>query len=102
MKHNKTLLEIQLLERKLQIKSPESKTEDLQKAVNYLNGKMREIRDNGSATSNENILILAALNITYELINAHKHKEGYLDALSGRIQELQTKIDTVIAESGAK
>jgi len=97
MRNDKKLIEIQLLDRKLQINTPQDKSEDLQKAAYYLNSKMQEVKNSGTATGNERIAIMAALNIAYELVSIRKQKDVYLDSISSRVIELQEKIDSVLA-----
>lgn len=40
----------------------------LREAVEYLDAKMRELRDTGKVLGNERIAVLVALNITHELL----------------------------------
>jgi len=97
MNNNNQLLDIQLLDRKLQLKAPHDRVADLQQAAYYLNCKMREISDSGTATGNERIALMAALNIAYELISTKKQKDSYLDSLNSRIAALQDKVDDALA-----
>ena len=52
----------------MRIACSEEEKADLLKAVEYLDGKMREIRDAGKVIGVERIAIMAALNITHELL----------------------------------
>src|SRR5215475_10094843 len=62
-------IEVTVLERKLRIACKEDEQQDLLKAVQYLDTKMREIRDTGKVIGGERIAILAALNIAHELLS---------------------------------
>jgi len=97
MSNNNSVLDIQLLDRKLQIKTPVDKADDLQQAAYLLDSKMREIRSSAQATGNERIALMAALNIAYDLITTQKQKDIYLDSISNRIKMLQDKIDETLA-----
>jgi len=97
MSNNNQVLDIQLLDRKLQLKVPNDRVADLQQAAYYLDSKMREISDSGTATGNERIALIAALNVSYELISTKKQKDSYLDSLGSRIAALQDKVDDVLA-----
>ncbi|HTS54329.1 MAG TPA: cell division protein ZapA [Burkholderiales bacterium] len=70
MKSDGRGIEVTVLDRKLRIACTEQEQQDLLKAVQYLDGKMREIRDSGKVIGGERIAILAALNITHELLSS--------------------------------
>lgn len=92
------VLDVQLLDRKFQVKCANDQAEALQHASYYLDSKMREIRDSGKAVGNEKIAVMAALNLAYELSTVQRQKDLYLDTMGRRIRDLQTKIETVLAQ----
>ena len=87
------VLTIHLLDRALNIKTSADKANELQKAAQLLNTKMREIRDKQLAIGVERIALMAGLNLAYELLNAHRQKDIYLESISGRIKELHTRLE---------
>src|SRR5688500_7288974 len=61
-------VEVAILGRTFRIAcAPEEETQ-VREAVDYLDAKMREIRDSGKVVGHERIAIMAALNITHELL----------------------------------
>jgi cell division protein ZapA len=66
-------------------------------AVNFLDKKMRDIRDSGKIIGVERIAIMAALNLAHELLNS---KSGTVDVgdFKRRIIQMQDQIDKVCAE----
>ncbi len=54
--------------REFRVACPENEQKGLLEAVDYLNRKMHEIRDNGKVVGLERIAIMAALNIAHELL----------------------------------
>lgn len=91
------VISIKLLDREYQVKSPSEKVEELQDAANYLDAKMRELNDPKKLNS-DLVMMIAALNITHELINLKRQNNCYIDDMSKRIQDLQHKIDQALAE----
>lgn len=89
---------IKLLDREYQIKCPPEKLGDLQEAANYLDTKMRETLENSKALNLERVVMIAALNITNELITLKHQKDYLIDNMNLRIQEIQNKIDRALAE----
>jgi cell division protein ZapA len=66
------------------------------KAVEYLDRKMREIRDAGKVVGVERIAIMAALNITHELLTM---RLGGFDVgeFKRRMQSMTATIDAALA-----
>lgn len=64
-------LSIQILGREYRVACPEGEEKQLHASVDYLNRRMKELRDTGKVTGNERIAIMAALNIAHEFL-AHK------------------------------
>ena len=97
MSNTKTL-DIKILDRELRISCPEDERGELLDAVAYLDKKMREIRDAGKIASVERIALMAALNITHELLTTKVGKGIDLADLKRRMNAMQTAIDEALAE----
>jgi len=91
-------LDIKILDRELRIACPEDEREELLDAVAYLDKKMREIRDAGKIASVERIALMAALNITHELLTTRVGKGIDLSDLKRRIGSMQTAIEAALAD----
>jgi cell division protein ZapA len=95
-------LDVSILGREYRVACKESERAELLQAVQFLDRRMREIRDTGKVVGSERIAVMAALNITHELLG---HKSG-VPATSGfdstavqrRISAMQTAIDRAMAE----
>jgi len=97
MSNTKTL-DIKILDRELRIACPEDERGELLDAVAYLDKKMRDIRDAGKIASVERIALMAALNITHELLTTKVGKGIDLADLKRRMDSMQTAIDEALAE----
>jgi cell division protein ZapA len=95
---SKNTLDVTILDRELRIACPEEERQGLTDAVTYLNRKMTEIRDAGKTTNVERIAIMAALNITHELLSMKVGKGVDLGDLARRMSSMQTAIDQALAE----
>jgi len=60
---------VRILDRSFRIACSEEEEPGLRQAVDYLDRKMREIRDAGKVASHERVAIMAALNIAHELLS---------------------------------
>lgn len=59
---------INVMGREFRVAAPGGEERQLIASVDYLNKKMREIRDTGKVVGNERIAIMAALNIAHEYL----------------------------------
>src|SRR6188768_230201 len=62
----KGALTISLLGREFRVACPEGEERQILAAADYLNKKLKEVRDTGKVVGNERIAIMAALNIAHE------------------------------------
>jgi len=93
-------LAIQLLGREFRVACPEGEEKQLQSSVEYLNRRMKELRETGKVTGNERIAIMAALNIAHEFLS-HKSAKG-AGSVDGadirrRIAAMQETLDSALA-----
>ena len=90
-------LQINVMGREFRVACPEDEQKGLLEAVDYLNRKMDEIRDNGKVIGVERIAIMAALNIAHELLTT---KVGGFDmaALKRRMQNMETTLDQALRD----
>ena len=88
-------LQINVMGREFRVACPEGEQKGLLEAVDYLNKKMGEIRDNGKVIGLERIAIMAALNIAHELLAT---KVGGFDIaeLKRRMESMETMLDRAI------
>ncbi len=57
---------ITVMGREFRVAAPDGEERQLLESVDFLNKKMREVRDTGKVVGNERIAIMAALNIAHE------------------------------------
>ena len=90
-------LQINVMGREFRVACPENEQKELLEAVDYLNKKMNDIRDNGKVIGLERIAIMAALNIAHELLTT---KVGGFDmaSIKRRMQHIETMLDQAIRD----
>lgn len=97
-----TMLDVSILGREYRVACKESERDDLMQAVQYLDQRMREIRDAGKIAGTERIAVMAALNITHELLGTKGSiapANGFDSAsIQRRISAMQSAIDRAMAE----
>jgi cell division protein ZapA len=88
-------IDVTILGREFTVSCTDEEREGLMDAVRYVDAKMREIRDSGKVLSSERIAVMAALNISHELLNV---KSGNVDigGIKRRISNMQRQIDEAL------
>lgn len=88
-------LEVFILDKSYRINCPENEQESLRSSGQYLDRKMREIRSSGKVIGLERIAVIAALNITHELLNASRHMDSQSDS-KAELAKLISKIEKTL------
>ena len=96
---DKGALTINLLGRELRIACPEGEERQLLASVDYLNRKLKEVRDVGKVVGNERIALMAALNVAHEHLSQQKTPSGGVDttAFRRRIVAMQETVESALA-----
>ena len=89
-------MDINILGREFRVACPESEQEALLNAAQYLDQKMREIREQGKVIGVERIAVMAALNIAFELQNRPKQNGVDISAMERRIESMEAMIDDAL------
>lgn len=79
---------VRLLDKEYQIACPEDEREALLESADLLNRKMREIRDSGKVVGVDRIAVMAALNMTHEMLQGRSLTLQADERLLGRIRIL--------------
>ena len=90
-------VDVQIMGKEFKVSCTDEERQGLLDAVNYLDKKMRDIRDSGKVVGAERIAIMAALNLSHEVLNT---KSGDIDIgdYKRRISAMQNQIDETIAD----
>jgi len=91
-------LQINVMGREFRVACPENEQKGLLDAVDYLNRKMEEIRDNGKVIGLERIAIMAALNIAHELLTTKVGGGFDIAEVKRRINHMETVLDQALRD----
>jgi len=91
-------LQITIMGRNFRVSCKEEEQASLLEAVDYLNHRMEDIRDQGKIVGLERIAIMAALNITHEFLGAKVGGDFDMASFKRRMSHMETVIDQAIAE----
>jgi len=87
---------VRILEKEYQVACPVEERTDLLDAAEYLNSKMREIRDSGAVVGLDRVAVMAALNIANELLKDRRREPGNDHGLLDRVRGLRERVESAI------
>lgn len=96
MSHNVARVSVRILDKEYQVACPADERDDLMRCAELLNTRMREIRDSGKIIGLDRIAVMAALNITHELIRADQADDKLDDRLGERLRSLRERVESAL------
>ena len=94
-----TRVSVRVLDREYQVACPAEERSDLLDSAEYLDARMREVRDTGKVVGLDRIAVISALNIANELIKM-RHGGGSLDGdLGARLRGMRERVETALEKS---
>lgn len=99
MSEQSTAVQVKILDKEYQVNCPPSDQEALQKSARYLDENMRKIKGRGNIHGAEKIAVMAALNITHDMLRKNRLINETRQVTTDRLQDLEEKIDLALASS---
>jgi cell division protein ZapA len=87
---------VQILGKEYRVACPEDEREGLMASAALLNSRMEQIRDSGKVVGSDRIAVIAALNITHELLQNQSERETLSHSVTDRIRLLQNRIEQAL------
>ena len=84
---------VTILDREFRVSCPLEEQQHLIESAEVLDQRMREIRDTGRVIGVDRIAVMAALNITSDLLSNETTNDTELQSTNQAIDRMQTKID---------
>lgn len=90
---------IHILGKEFMVACPDDERDSLIAAAAYLDRKLREVQTSGKVIGTERAAIMAALNISHELLNL-RQRGGLSEDATQKLRLLQNKIDAALRWDG--
>lgn len=97
-KNSITTVSVRILEKEFQVSCPASEVDALNAAAAFLDQQMRRIREGGKVFGIDRIAVMAALNITHELLQKRDTLGSLQSEGNGRARSLTDRIMVALAE----
>jgi len=88
-----TSVQVKILDKEYQVNCPLSEQEALMKSARYLDENMRKIKGRGNIHGVEKIAVMAALNITHDMLKKNRLINETRHVTAQQIKTLEDKID---------
>jgi len=99
MSEQSTAVQVKILDKEYQVNCPPSDQEALVKSARYLDENMRKIKGRGNIHGAEKIAVMAALNITHDMLRKNRLINETRQVTSDRLHDIEEKIDLALASS---
>lgn len=96
MSQDARTVSVKLLDKEYTISCPDGAEAELLASADYLDAKMRAIKSSGKIVGLERIAVMAALNMSHELL---KSREESRQSVENQIRRLSDKIDASLNKS---
>ena len=87
---------IRILEKEYHVACPAEERRALLDSAEFLNRKMREIRDSGKVVGLDRIAVMAALNIANELLRTQGRDEALETGVADRLRLMRERVETAL------
>jgi cell division protein ZapA len=89
---------VRILEKEYQVACLPEERSELLDSAEYLNLKMREIRDNGNIIGLDRIAVMAALNLANELLKVRRTGESGGGDVTPRVRQMRERVESALAK----
>lgn len=87
---------VRILEKEYQVACPAHERPDLLDSAEYLNARMREIRDSGKVVGLDRIAVMAALNMANELLHARARDRNLEGDVGKRLRVMADRVESAL------
>jgi cell division protein ZapA len=89
---------VRILEKEYQVACLPEERSELLDAAEFLNLKMREIRDGGNIIGLDRIAVIAGLNVANELLRVRKQGDGSGGEVTPRVRQMRERVEATLAK----
>ena len=93
-------VDLQIFGRSLRVNCPPEQRDALNQAADDLNQRLQDLKERTRVTNTEQLVFIAALNISYELTQEKSKTRDYASSMEQRIRMLQQTIEQALLEQG--
>lgn len=89
---------VRILEKDYQFACPSEEKLDLVRSAEYLNARMKQIRDTGNVVGTDRIAVMAALNLANDLLKGRNRDESVETQIGMRLKSLRERVEMALED----
>jgi cell division protein ZapA len=89
---------VRILEKEYQVACLPEERSELLDSAEFLNAKMREIRDAGNIVGLDRIAVMAALNLSHELLKLKNRGDASQEDVARRARQMRERVEAALAK----
>jgi len=89
---------VRLLDREYQVACPADERSNLLDSAEYLDAKMKEVRDSGKVVGLDRIAVISALNIANELMQLKRNGTSVEGDVGAKLKTLRERVESALAK----
>jgi cell division protein ZapA len=89
---------VRILEKEYQVACLPEERSELLDSAEFLNNKMREIRDGGNIVGLDRIAVVAALNLSHELLKLRNRGDAAQGDVGRKVRQMRERVESALAK----
>lgn len=89
---------VRILEKEYQFACPSEEQNDLLRSAEYLNARMKQIRDAGGVVGTDRIAVMAALNLANDLLKGRNRDQSHETRVGTRLKTLRERVEAALED----
>ena len=89
---------VRILEKEYQFACPSEEQNDLIRSAEFLNARMKQIRDSGNVVGTDRIAVMAALNLANDLLKGRNRDESQDSRLGAKLRSLRERVESALED----
>ena len=89
---------VRILEKEYQFACPSEEQNDLLRSAEYLNARMKQIRDAGGVVGTDRIAVMAALNLANDLLKGRNRDQSHETRVGVRLKTLRERVEAALED----
>ena len=90
---------VRIMEKEYMVACPYEERSALLDAAEFLNARMREIRDSGKVGGHDRIAVMAALNLAHEFLKGRDRESKLDNGVGHRVRALRERVESALEKS---
>ncbi|HKF94825.1 MAG TPA: cell division protein ZapA [Gammaproteobacteria bacterium] len=89
---------VYILDKEYRVACPEDEHSALLASADLLNARMKQIRESGKVIGADRVAVMAALNLTHELLSEKSSREVFSQSITSRLRAMEERVNTALAQ----